>query len=37
MRDPFNQTIKKLGPGDVIPYMMPKKKSFHLNLVRKWV
>ena len=37
MRKPFGDFEDKLGPNTKIPYILPKKKNFHLNLQRKWI
>ena len=36
-RRPFGDFKNRLGPNSVIPYLSASKKSYHLNLSRKWV
>lgn len=36
-RKPFGEVVKKLGPNVNVPYKLPLKKSFLLNLKRSWV
>ena len=36
-RRPFGDVGKRMGPNGNVPYKMPKKKSYLLNLARKWV
>jgi hypothetical protein len=36
-RNPYKDSEKAYGPNTTIPYKIPQKKSFHLNLSRKWV
>jgi hypothetical protein len=36
-RKPFGDIGRKLGPNENVPYKIPMKKSFLLNLKRKWV
>jgi len=37
IRDSYNEIEKKLGPNLSMPYLPPAKKSYHLNLARKWI
>ena len=36
-RKPYGDFKKRLGPNSVIPYLSANKKSYHLNLSRKFV
>ena len=36
-RTPFGEIGKRMGPNQNVPYKIPVKKSFLLNLKRKWV
>lgn len=36
-RKPYGEFDRKLGPSRQIPFIQPMKKSFHLNLSRKFV
>lgn len=37
LRKPFGEFETRLGPNTNIPYILPKKKNYHLNLQKKWV
>ena len=36
-RKPYGDFKKRLGPNSVMPYLSAYKKSYHLNLSRKFV
>ena len=36
-RQPFGNYQNKMGPNENIPFQLPKKKSYHLNLRRNWI
>ncbi|EAR94531.1 sperm-tail PG-rich repeat protein (macronuclear) [Tetrahymena thermophila SB210] len=36
-RKPYGDYDRKMGPSRSVPYILPKKKSFHLNLGRKFI
>lgn len=36
-REPFGNWKGRLGPNPVVPFLIPRNRTYHLNLERKWV
>ena len=37
VREPFGNLKGKLGPNTLVPFLIPRNRTYHLNLERKWV